>query len=415
MPTISSFIYKRVQGRSETSSPSVNTPSVVQDWILNWTNTRTADGPVPGYRQKIAMALDATSSLTGTKRSYECEPGYFLLRQKRLPGVSPFLDAWIEHYHYGDLAQATFPTIGAASSSVADTMALMRFANQVRQAQTALQGGVVLGELREALRMIRHPAQALRTGLDDYLEFIRGNKARRRTSKNFLADSWLEYSFGWTPLVNDIFAGARALRQIRQRSYDHKVIRSVGTAQSMFPQSDMHKGLEGGHTVSGTVLETAEFIVVYRGAVRLPIGNRALMTRQNLGFTWSNFIPTVYELIPYSFLVDYFTNIGDVLSAWSLWDVNMGWMNKTTIDKRTRKVTINRIATLNYNSSFYSLENKTLTPCVSTTEVRTVNRSRYTGSLVPDFRFEIPGMSSLKWLNLAALASSHSRALRAFL
>jgi hypothetical protein len=361
------------------------------------------------------MALDATSSLSGVRRSYECQPGYFLLRQKRLPGVSPFVDEWVEQYHYGDLAQATFPTVGAASSSVADNTALMRFANEIRQAQTALQGGVVLGELRETLRMIRHPAQALRTGLGDYLEFIRGNKARRRTSKNFLADSWLEYSFGWTPFISDIFAGAQALRQIRQRSYDHKVIKSIGTAQSMLPQGDMGKGLEGGHTITGTVLETSEYIVIYRGAVRLPIGNRALMTRQNLGFTWSNFIPTVWELIPYSFLVDYFPNIGDVLSAWSLWDVNMGWMNKTTIDKRTRKVTMNRIASLNYNNLWYSIETKTLTPCVSTTEVRTVNRSRYTGSLVPDFRFEIPGMSSLKWLNLAALAASHTRALRAFL
>jgi hypothetical protein len=409
MPTTSSDIYKRVFGQSRTSSPSVNTPPTDRSWSLSWTDTRTADGPVAGYRQKIAMALDATSNLSGTRRSYECQPGYFLLRLKRKSGVSPFVDAWIEHYHYGDLAQASMPTVGAASSSEADTMALMRFVSQARQAYTALQGGVVLGEAKEALRMIRSPAQALRVGIDSYLNYLKGKRDRGRTSKNFLADSWLEYSFGWTPLISDIYSGAHALRQLQNRSFDHKVIRTTGTSQLDKPSGPISKGIEGGHTVTGDVIETAEYIVIYRGAVRLPIGNRSLMTRQNLGFTWGNFVPTVWELIPYSFLVDYFTNIGDVLSAWSFWDLNLSWMNKTTIDKRTRKVTLNRIATLNYNSSWYDIENKTLTPCVSTTGVRTVNRSRYTGSLIPAFRFEIPGMSSLKWLNLAALATSHRR------
>jgi hypothetical protein len=415
VPTKTSFIYKRVQGRSKTTSSSVNTPVVNRDRVLSWTDSRTDDGPVPGYKQRISAVVDATSSLTGVRRSYECQPGYFLLRQKRLPGISPFVDEFIEHYHYGDLAEATFPTISAASSSVADTTALMQFTSKIRQAQTALQSGVVLGEIGEAIRMIRHPGQALRTGIDDYMEFLRGNKARRRTSKNFLADTWLEYSFGWKPLISDISAGARALYQIKQRAFDHQVITAVGSAQSMIPTADIEKGIQGGHIISGTVLETAEYIVVYRGAVKLPIGNRLLMTRQNLGFTWSNFIPTVWELIPYSFLVDYFTNIGEVLSSWSLWDANMGWMNRTTIDKRTRKVTMNRIVDLDYNYLWYSIERQTLTPCVSTTEVRTVSRARYAGSLVPDFRFEVPGAGSLKWLNLAALAASHTKLLRFFL
>jgi hypothetical protein len=42
-------------------------------------------------------------------------------------------------------------------------------------------------------------------------------------------------------------------------------------------------------------------------------------------------------------------------------------------------------------------------PC-SRTE-KTIYREPYYGSLVPDFRFEIPGLS-MKWLNLAALAGA---------
>jgi hypothetical protein len=285
----------------------------------------------------------------------------------------------------------------------------MKFISEARQAYTALQGGVVLGEIGETLRMIRHPAKAFRTGIDSYFADLKRHRKMWKNGKNkFLADTWLEYSFGWTPLLNDIRAASQALERIRNRSFEHQVVRATGTSQLQGSSGYKSKGIEGGHTIMGPFLEYSEAIVVYRGAVKVPIGSRATMTRQNLGFTLDDFVPTVWELIPYSFLVDYFTNVGDLLSAWSAWNIDFAWKNRTTILRRVHEESMNTIVNLNYNSAWYDITQVNLAPSISRTETRSVARSRHTGPLLPTFRFEIPGMTSLKWLNLAALASSRS-------
>lgn len=53
--------------------------------------------------------------------------------------------------------------------------------------------------------------------------------------------------------------------------------------------------------------------------------NRDWHTR--MGLTIQEFVPTVWELIPYSFVVDYFTNIGDVVNY--AYSANLNWVYKS--------------------------------------------------------------------------------------
>jgi hypothetical protein len=50
---------------------------------------------------------------------------------------------------------------------------------------------------------------------------------------------------------------------------------------------------------------------------------------QELQLDLPHFLPTVWDLIPYSFVVDYFTNIGDYLSGLSLRFSDVSWGCKT--------------------------------------------------------------------------------------
>lgn len=411
MPTKSTFVQVRTPGRRRTASDLLGVTTSSSDWVQQWTDTRTDDGPIRGYRQRIARGQDATTNLTGSRRLYKCRPGYYMVRFERKPGISPQQPAWVEQEEYGDLTQITMPFIGSPNLQEADNAARMEFTSKARSAVTALEGGVVLGEIGETLRMLRSPAKALRTGVNDFFTAI--SKRRRgppRTRRQVLADTWLEYSFGWTPLINDIKDASYALERIKLRLNERKFVKAVATRRYDGTHLFGTDTMEGAHQIYARSHEYSEAIVVYRGSVILPIGDRSLMTRQNLGFTWSNFVPTLWELVPYSFLVDYFTNIGDVLSAWAMWDVNFGWKNRTTIVRRVREMqTLGFTGQFNYNPDWYNITERQAMPTISETETRDVSRSPYTGSLIPDFRFEIPGMRSLKWLNIAALATSKNR------
>lgn len=411
MPTKSTSVQVRTPGRERSASALFGETTKQTDWVLQWTDTRTDDGPVQGYKQKIARGQDATTSLTGSRRLYKCRPGQYKVRFERKPGISPQQSAWFEDEEYGDLTQITMPFIGTPSLQEADTSALMDFTQKARSAVTALQGGVVLGEIAETLRMLRSPAKALRAGVNDFFTAIsKRRKGPPRTRRQVLADTWLEHSFGWTPFISDIKDASYALERIKLRLNERKFIKSVAVRRYDGSHFFGTTSMVGAHQMYMRSHEFSEAIVVYRGTVILPIGDRSLMTRQNLGFTWSQFVPTLYNLIPYSFLVDYFTNIGDVLNAWALWDVNFGWKNRTTIVRRVREMqTLGFTGQFNYNSDWYTIADRQVMPTISETETRDVSRARYTGSLIPNFRFEIPGMTSLKWLNIAALATSRNR------
>jgi hypothetical protein len=138
---------------------------------------------------------------------------------------------------------------------------------------------------------------------------------------------------------------------------------------------------------------------VYKGLLRASTDFQS-WDHKDLGFTLSEFVPTVWELIPYSFLVDYFTNFGEVVSAVSYPRSNFRWIMKWTITDRKDEL----LAPWMEPGSNPLGKNKAIgDPCSVVT--RQIVRAPYYGSLIPDFRFEIPGLS-MKWLNLAALAAN---------
>jgi hypothetical protein len=69
--------------------------------------------------------------------------------------------------------------------------------------------------------------------------------------------------------------------------------------------------------------------VRYKGSVTISTEATKWDNAALFGFTPSEFIPTAWELLPWSFLIDYFTNIGDILSSAVTQTAPVNFVNKT--------------------------------------------------------------------------------------
>jgi len=253
--------------------------------------------------------------------------------------------------------------------------------------------------------MLRHPATALRSHLSDYLRKL--GKAKKRNPKkwmNTLSQTWLESSFGWRPFLNDIEDAMSAYDEVTKKAgIQYSKIRAVGKSQKSIsgPTNDTFNAFSN-VAFKGVSKVHEECFAVIRGEVKREAITTAVDKARCFGLTPSEFMPTVWELLPWSFLVDYFTNIGDIIENSVTDTSNVTWLEQSIVKDRITTyqceidVAQNKInAGWRYKSCYGSQ---------STLKYRrrTVSRSPNVTLTVPPLTFEIPG-SEIKELNMLAL------------
>lgn len=119
--------------------------------------------------------------------------------------------------------------------------------------------------------------------------------------------SVLEYSFGWAPTVGDIHNGLKVLTNGVPSSF---IRASVASVVSPY-------GVAGGVDGYGDAYSSA----ITGGYVKVSVGSMISLSNPNLWLLNQlgviNPAAIFWELVPFSFLVDYVVNIGDVVSSWS--------------------------------------------------------------------------------------------------
>jgi hypothetical protein len=254
--------------------------------------------------------------------------------------------------------------------------------------------------------MIKHPAQSLRRGIDGYLTTVkkgrRGTKAQKRS---FLRRTWLEYSFGWSPLLNDL-DDARNYLERRQEALYQELVRVSGHGTATIQTADSSATNNSGVLHIGWRLRsTRRTEVRYIGAVRSKASSSRLIDASALGLSPRAFVPTLWEILPWSFLIDYFTNIGDVLTAWSDQSVNLAWGNVST-----RKFVSTEGYDIRANVPLYTFAHTYddyTVPGSYRADRKTVVRASAI-SPIPEFQFKLPGFG-IKWLNIAALTDARRK------
>lgn len=384
--------------QSVTPNPGFTETVVFGDNISNW-------------KWLIANAENATTSLSGNRIRCWATPGY-TLRIYKPKSLNPATLA--DRYKYGAEGQLiVFQHPAPADTGLftqANDQAIISFLKECYEQQRAFQALVTFGELGEALRMIKSPGKALRRGLGDYLEFLRGRRGKvpKNRKRTFLSDTWLEYMFGWRPLISDISAGFEAVARYHHQLKPSKMVKAVGVAYG--PTNYGSESLDSrpsGIQIGWKVRSWDEYHVKYYGRVAVLNPHGYLPNMRNWGADMRSFVPSLWELIPYSFLVDYFTNIGDVLSAFAFNQVDLRWKVRGTKAVRYSESTEARIVPSTETSLVAIVDTGNLGKLRYARE--SVTRGTHLGNLVPTLSFEIPGMSSLKWLNMAALARSQKR------
>lgn len=374
-----------------------------------WSNYVTKGDNIPGWRQKLARGENVTTSLTGEKSKIRLTNGYMTAQRPKIgTGTMIYLTESVDSY--GLTTSLPTGSVTSIDDTKANNAALRKFVGRLEEVNNAFKGGVFLGELAQTLRSIKNPAQSLRRLASDWRATgvklrrtanFRPLPERRRLVKEALADSWLETQFHWKPLLNDIDDGCRALAELATgQALIGPRISGKGEARENVGVTVGSGGVNLLRYKQHTVVEDHS-IVIFRGAVRVNPRSNALMAPELLGFNPASFVPTAWELVPYSFLIDYFTNIGDILTGWSHSVSELKWCNRTSI--RTARVD-RRVHT---NTAMCRETTPTVTLAHGQAKVicetTHVSRDLYVGSLTPRFEFEIPGMGSKKWLNIAAL------------
>jgi len=164
-------------------------------------------------------------------------------------------------------------------------------ARRIANAYRALRHGNISGFAREIPLRERHQQSLLRRGPLDV--------------RKHAPSIWLETQYGWVPLLGDIYTGITRFYQRVEEGYP---IRAIGTGRST--------------RVSKTRLDTSVGIVnfndtsVYHTRAKVIIEYEVDFSRLVNMSSWglTNPLLLAWELVPYSFVFDWFLPVGDWLS-----------------------------------------------------------------------------------------------------
>ena len=415
--TKSSSVYLREQS----SSQSVTSPYYTTDRSTTSKLTKSRTGEVnPKWRQKVADGGNATTALKAYEQYAKIHPGYANYKPKDVPNAP-----WGKNTSLGiigpyvlDPSVLTTPAFNSlANEAVAKSTVMIN--NQLTRLQAPFEGQVFAGELREVLDLIKHPLAGAAKLTENFIRLVSKDKSFRsavrmtpkerawRIAKNKLsplpkniADAWLEYSFALSPLLSDIDELLALAETVSERN-QHETIKGYGVKQSATDVVSAGSTGTTGLTVRYEVIEidkvqsiircglTKEFLTEVRGV--------ADIYRNSIDDLFT--IPSMFwERLPWSFLYDYFVNIGDLVGSAAVSQSGIAWTSNTTI----RSKEIRRIAGAPYISrpDLISQIGAYQTKMV-VYGVRSVTRtSTFAG--IPPVVVHLPG-SKLQYANMLAL------------
>lgn len=337
------------------------------------------------------------------------------------PGFSPYGGYPLRKYSH-DNQFTTDPYYTASNSHVAkaNNEAVTAYIEDANAARQVIQSGETIGEFAQLVRLVKSPGRSLRRGMDAYLRTVKKRasrknlrrvprKRRREHVSKIASDAWLEYKFGWSPLISEIDAAIDYINE--ENPADRLPVRSIqGVGRNEVSEWVDPTKAKRTYVTPGVLARIrgkAKIVVVYRGQVSMS-SSAAGYVAEKVGFAPDQWLPTAWELVPYSFLIDYFSNIGDIIYAFSFPKHLLPWTMKTVIVESLGSYVDNEVLwnvdsdTTETARSYVSIDKvlHSLGDCSIMT--KTVERTRYTGSFIPDLEFSIPG-SGTKWINIAAL------------
>jgi len=390
-------------------------------------NSRTGTNDVK-YKAKAFSAQSAVNTLSASKATFKMLDGRdpkFGYRVIKLFSDPPeIVEVWVDNLHYNN-ALGNYYQTNQADYDAALAIASNAAFKAIRNEQYRVSGPVFLAELKKTIEMIKKPAKSLEKGVAGYFNALeRRKRALGRPSnaslankglgykanlKEILADTWLEYSFGWSPLVADIKGAAESLSKFHN-DFRRSRVSSIGVSQATHRDVTVLAGF-GGVAYKRRLWEIGEHRITFKVGLNSLLGGPAGSAdrlRQNFGFKLAEFVPTAWEIVPWSFLVDYFVNINDVLSSTYTDTSDVFFVSRSDFQSVSKfeTYTVNELGMqANYGGRYVGVAY----PGGATSVRSDSSVVRQSGGLNPVMlQFKLPG-SKTQLVNMAALAASRAK------
>lgn len=351
-------------------------------------------------------------TLVVTKRS---NPWRSVNRRTNLSGF-PAVDSNVAKLfiHPGDFFSSVTQSGSPMDMAKIDAKALTRLYDSSKYYQTNV--GLMVAEGRKTLDLIASTATRLagfysslrRFQFRRALRFIgldtsRNVRGLSRKSRNFnsgskfAASAFLEYSYGWVPLLSDVYSSAQDLAKRNLSRSDDVTIRGAFVDSGVIsykvnPQgsSSPNQRYTGNLVISKIGANEVTRRVSYKLSLRM--ANQSLRTKANLGLT--NPLTLAWELLPFSFVVDWFLPVGEYLESLSAFSGLQFVDGSKTQFQRTRR-NVQFTGSTGYGSSYFRTE---ITSDMAYNE-EIVSLTRAKLSSIPAWRPE-------KWLSPLGVAVS---------
>jgi len=254
-------------------------------------------------------------------------------RDRTLKSYPEYLDGYTYRYIESGMLSypvalcqnVALPSVTSNTINRAVTGALLNLKDQkVNLAQAWAERKMTANLLADSMTRIARSVNALRRG--------NWRKAGRYLRKNWKQPpkSWLEYQYGWNPLLQDIYGACEALAYADTVHWIMTVKENVAIEESSskYFEDGLNAGIHDKDTFQGAF-------------VRLDyIPNHTFFqVLSQTGFT--NPAQLAWELVPFSFVLDWGVAVGDYLSSL---DAAVGWEFKsgslTTLQEITSKVKV---------------------------------------------------------------------------
>jgi hypothetical protein len=224
---------------------------------------------------------------------------------------------------------------------------------------------------------------------------------KRAKWARIVASTWLEYAFGLAPLISDTRKVAEAYAHFNN---DAEISRLTHRSKVVARGEDLavSQGVNTTQFLSSQIWIRRNSVDSARSRVQYVVGlsappaadfgsNDRLL--QLLGVNQANLLPAAWEAIPWSWLVDYFSNVGSILDAAATSTASVSWVCRTNTVQLTREImeSIDEAVTRDYVFNHGGRTNVSFsgTPA-SISIIRTV-LDRFESSLgIPPLYLEIP-------------------------
>lgn len=393
-------------------------------WYSMLANDNQAGYKLPGWKTLVKLGLQAATPYSRAVSGVRAvSVGRYAIWYRYVDtSVIPNRVGQRTDYAEG-LSGMSVPSSHSGNLSKANNQALIRFYGAIRAEYEKFNSLITLAEGPKAVNQLRRPYLAVQNQIERYLDRLdtaftqlrrtrtvnprkRMNLKVRQASINrqvrdVLAESWLETSFGLLPTLSDVRNAAEALSAANSDA-DTRRSAVKGFGEEVFadpPTVTRRVNISG--NLYHDIVEKRQTVaqVIYRAGIRTAVALDSASwgeLRDLAGFKPQNFVPTLYELIPYSWLVDYVSTMGAALTANATQTSDLMWAIKSTKMTTTlSRESIARpdVAVTNLGSAFQGTAGATLGKWE--THLTTVSREILSPSNLPKAEIRLKSLSEV--------------------